>query len=87
MIKLLEFQKKILLEMADLAISNGAEKSHVEEIAAKVGLFPCAWCRERGNYPSAYLKEKEDFSNGFMDAWLDGQVCNDCIQNGNDFSY
>ena len=87
LIKLLEFQKSIILEMADLAVANGTDPTEVEEIAAKVGLFPCAGCKERGNYPSVYLREKEEFTNGLMDTFLNGQVCNECVRTGNDFSY
>jgi len=86
-IKLFEFQEEVFLEMADAAIVGGTASNKVEAVAAKLGYFPCAWCKERGNYPSEYLKKEDKFSSGVTDTFLNGHVCNECISKGNDFSY
>ena len=87
MIKLFDFQEKVFLEMADVAIVGGTTSNKVEAVAAKLGYLPCVWCKERGNYPSEYLKTGDGFSNGVMDTFLNGHVCNECISKGNNFSY
>lgn len=79
--------EKLFLEMADIAVSNGADLNDIADIALKLDFIPCVWCKERGHYPSVYLKKSDEFSNGMSDALLNGKVCNECIKNGNDFSY
>ena len=75
------------LEMCDLAIMNGANPKTMEKIAARVDLKICTWCKERGNYPSVYLKLETNFKSGVTDAWLDGSVCDECLKCGNKFEY
>ena len=79
--------EKNFLEMADLAIANGADPKAIAKIAENLGFILCVWCKERGNYPSSYLKKADYFKNGMSDAWMDGKVCDECITKGSNFNY
>ena len=83
----IQLYEKAFLEMADLAIISGADPNKISKIAESLGYFTCVWCKERGNYPSKYLKKSDSFKKSFSDTWLNGKVCDDCINNGNNFTY
>jgi len=82
LVRQVEIQQRMIqtfLELADAAYASGVDADILSDLAKKIPLHVCIWCKESGAYPSQYFKSDNQFLNNGRDNDLNGKICDECL--------